>query len=405
MPPPAAPPTWRLRCAQAALAIGSGSIYFLSNADGSPYDYTFRIAGALLDGRLGLQDPAPSWLNEMVPLDGSYYSVFPLGSVLVMLPLASLKAGGIIDAFPASIVVAVTAAIVSVLFYLLTLRYDVTGTKRWLVAAVMMFGTWMWCNLALGGAWQIALGLSVLGQLAALYFVIVARKPLAAGFFFALAFGNRTETVLLAPIFLYLVCRGDVRSARDIPRQLPAVSRFSVFPLLLGVATLAYNYLRFGSPWDFGYARIPGVLEEPWYANGIFSIRSIVPNMKAMLFESWKTIEGYPYLTPTGFGGSILLSSPFLLLLFRRGAKELSLKVIAWIAIVILTAVLWLHGNPGGWQFSYRYAMILLPWMFIILLESAPPGVTRLEIVLFAASVAVNAYATYLFLWTDYVRP
>ena len=25
------------------------------------------------------------------------------------------------------------------------------------------------------------------------------------------------------------------------------------------------------------------------------------------------------------------------------------------------------HGNPGGWQFSYRYATILLPWMFLLL--------------------------------------
>lgn len=30
------------------------------------------------------------------------------------------------------------------------------------------------------------------------------------------------------------------------------------------------------------------------------------------------------------------------------------------------------HGNPGGWQFSYRYATILLPWMFLLLAVNGP---------------------------------
>jgi hypothetical protein len=44
--------------------------------------------------------------------------------------------------------------------------------------------------------------------------------------------------------------------------------------------------------------------------------------------------------------------------------------VASWLAIVVLTLALWLHANPGGWQFSYRYGMILLPWMFLILLST-----------------------------------
>jgi hypothetical protein len=77
----------------------------------------------------------------------------------------------------------------------------------------------------------------------------------------------------------------------------------------------------------------------------------------------------------------------------------------AWIAIALLTALLWLHGNPGGWQFSYRYAMILLPWMFLILLETSRSRASAIDIALFGASVAINAYATYLFHWTSHVQP
>jgi hypothetical protein len=388
------------------LLLGIGVIYFYSNPKPYDYfDYTYRIAGAMLQGKVGLTEEPPSWLNEMVPFEGQYYAVFPLGSVLTMLPLAVLKKIGIINTFPSSLFVALLGAAIAFLFYQLSRRYELTEMKRWMLMLLMMFGTWMWGNLAFGGAWQLALGLAVLGQLGALYFILCRPNPLLAGLFFALAFGNRTELILVAPLLMYLACRDRIKSPREILGQRTTLLKFSAVPIVLGLATLAYNYARFHSPFDFGYARIPGVLNEPWYQHGIFSLHSIPLNMKAMLFETWKKIGQYPHYTPTGFGGSILLSCPFLFLVFRPGSRDFELKIIAWIAIVILTFVLWLHGNPGGWQYSYRYAMILLPWLFILLLENSRPKITLAEAVLFVASVAINAYATYLFFWTDYVTP
>jgi hypothetical protein len=329
-----------------------------------------------------------------------------------MLPAALLKAAGVIETYPAAFVSAVVAGATSLLLYLVSLRYDLTRAKRLLLVASFSFGTWAWCNLVYGGAWQVALGLAVVGQLGALYFTLVKTRPLPAGLFFALAFGNRTEIVLLAPAFMYLLCRDPAGRRREIverPRRiaacLPALVKFSAAPAVLGVATIAYNFARFGSPFDFGYARIPGVLNEPWYRDGLFSLSAVPRNAWAMLFEPWRVRAAYPQLIPSPFGGSIFLASPFLLLLFRRGARDFDLKRLAWIAMIALTVVLWLHGNPGGWQFSYRYAMILLPWMFLILLESGPRFATRTETALAAASVAVNAYATYLFHWTDRVQP
>ncbi len=73
--------------------------------------------------------------------------------------------------------------------------------------------------------------------------------------------------------------------------------------------------------------------------------------------------------------------------------------------MIVLTFLLWIHGNPGGWQFSYRYAMVLLPWMFVILLENSAPDITLSECLAYGYSIAVNAWATYLFFWTDYVKP
>ena len=80
-------------------------------------------------------------------------------------------------------------------------------------------------------------------------------------------------------------------------------------------------------------------------------------------------------------------------------------KAVCWIAIALLTFVLWCHGNPGGWQFSYRYAMILLPWMFLLLTGNGRSKVSVIEILLFGVSLTINATATWLFLWTDQIQP
>src|SRR5205807_1397426 len=184
---------------------------------------------------------------------------------------------------------------------------------------------------------------------------------------------------------------------------LPAFASFLVVPVVLGLLTAAYNFARFHSIFDFGYARIPHVLQEPWYQHGLFSLHAIPGNMHHMVFKGFgDTLPKFPYIQPYAFGCSIFLASPFLFLLFREGGKY---KISAWISISLLTAVLWNHGNPGGWQFSYRYATILLPWMFLLLLRNGPAKISAIEGSLFTASIAINAIATYQFLWTNQIKP
>src|ERR1051326_816883 len=66
----------------ACLMIGAAAFYYFSNRQPhSPYDYTLRIAEAFLHGNAGLTGEPPSWLNELIPYQGRYYSAFHLGSV------------------------------------------------------------------------------------------------------------------------------------------------------------------------------------------------------------------------------------------------------------------------------------------------------------------------------------
>ncbi len=394
--------------------------YFSTNATLHDLDYTNQIASALLSGHVGLKEKPPEWLNEMIPHRNSYYSAFPLGAVLSMVPIALLQKAGVIHNFPGQVLAGLIAGCCVYFFFQLAKALganysSLEGTslvRRIMLALFPIFGTWTWCNLGFGGAWQTALGLALLGQTAALYFTLVRPAPLVAGVFFALAFGNRTELLITLPLYLYFFWRRSDRDAMRLSRihivkqQLwenrSMLIRFLSVPATLALLTAAYNFARFQSIFDFGYLHIPEVPQEPWYEHGLFSIHAIPWNMYTMLFQGFESISYFPYILPNGFGCSIFLASPFLFLLFREGGRY---TVAAWVAIALLTLVLWCHGNPGSWQFSYRYAMILLPWMFLLLTGNGPAKVTIREVALFAVSVAINATATWLFLWTEQIQP
>ena len=404
--------------------------YFSTKATLHDLDYTSQIASALLHGQLGLQDKPPDWLNEMIPWEGRYYSAFPLGAVISMLPVALLRNTGLIQNFPGHILASLIAGLCVYFFFQLANAFRAAYSslegkslaRRIMLALFPIFGTWTWCNLGFGGAWQIALGLGLLGQAAALYFTLVRPSPFVAGAFFTLAFGNRTELLITLPLYLYLFWRqpdgqqgaavssppqtGNAIGLADLKRGFRGNSRmlirFVSLPAILALATAVYNFARFHSIFDFGYIHIPEVAQEPWYRHGLFSIHAIPWNIYTMLFQGYESFRHFPYIRPDGFGCSIFLASPFLCLLFRQGGRY---KMVAWVAISILTLVLWLHGNPGSWQFSYRYAMILLPWMFLLLTGNGPTTISVPEISLFVVSVAINAIATWQFLWTDQIQP
>src|SRR5207253_5378998 len=296
----------QFRIAAGLSLLAAVAFYFSTNATLRDLDYTSQIASALLRGHLGLREKPPDWLNEMIPLGDRYYSAFPLGAVVSMLPVALLRSAGLIQSFPGHILAALIAGLCVYFFFQLANAFKGdwdnslpirplaiparrsrllrrSGCEGWigvggwpvrrvLLALFPIFGTWTWCNLGFGGAWQIALGLALLGQIAALYFVLVEFRPFLAGAFFALALGNRTELVLCLPIFVYFLIRRVAPDAKDWKalaqqsrEKLGVLISFLIFPVALGFLTAFYNYARFHSIFDFGYAHIPNLLQEPWY--------------------------------------------------------------------------------------------------------------------------------------------
>ena len=123
------------------LALLSAVVYFFSNDNHYvPYDYTFRIAKALFQGQLGLSSKPPGWLNEFVPWNGKYYSVFPLGSVISQVPVTWLAQLSGISRYPSALVVAAVGALTSVFTFLLAGCYRVSTAQRVALALFVRSG-------------------------------------------------------------------------------------------------------------------------------------------------------------------------------------------------------------------------------------------------------------------------
>src|SRR5947207_4922328 len=227
--------------------------YFTTKPAMEHFGYTGRIALALLRGHLGLDRHPGSWLSEMVPSEGKYYSVFPLGAVLSDVPVALFQQAGWIHRFPAHFLTALIAGLCVFFFFRLSAVETKSISRRILLALFPVFGTWTWCNLGFAGAWQIALGFALLGETAALYFTLLKPRPLVAGAWFALAIGNRTELAVTLPVFLYFWIFGN--AMRGAQPQLSLKNRlihnwrpigwFLLVPVVLGLCTAAYNFARF----------------------------------------------------------------------------------------------------------------------------------------------------------------
>src|SRR5437763_11161661 len=93
----------QFRIAAGLSLLAAVAFYFSTKATLRDLDYTADIASALLRGHLGLREKPPDWLNEMIPWEGRYYSAFPLGAVLSMVPIALLQKVSLIHNFPAHI--------------------------------------------------------------------------------------------------------------------------------------------------------------------------------------------------------------------------------------------------------------------------------------------------------------
>jgi hypothetical protein len=367
--------------------------YWVTGPTDAGGDSFVPLADAFLHGRLSIPVDRP-WL-ELVPApDGGQFSPFPPVPALVLLPVVALTgllgAGEVAPNIMAAII---GAANVGLVFWLLG-RIGVEFRARQLLTIGFAFTTHWWVA-GMAGTHLYAQTVAVFFLLLALHVALSRRWPLAAGLLLGLAAGSRLPTGLALP--LLLACYAD--GWRPTRAQAMLLAGLALPALLLAW----YNLARFGSPFDFGYGRIPSgedglVTDEPWFSHGLISPLYIPRHLYAILLQSFEWVNNAPFLRPNLTGLALTLSAPFLFLAAAawrvRERQPLVPVALVSVALILLPDVM--HGSWGFAQFGYRFALDAIPLLVLLLGWAYRERASAWLVAAVAIGVVVHAYGIYV---------
>ena len=372
------------------ISVAAAAVFLLTtSSDPTPFDYFVRLADAFLDGRLYLLE-APSWLNELVPGGGGWYVVYPPVPALVLIPFVALFG----PTFPQNVASCLYAGVTVGLAWLLFGRFALGTRRRLALTAVFGLGTVFWYVAEVGSAWYLGHVCAVMFSTAAVILAIDRRWPVAVGLLLGLAAISRLPVALASVGVWLLVLRvgWPIRIPTDRALALRQTIGFGIGMAIPVGLYFLYNLARWGTLLDRGYTLIPGVLEDPIYAeHGIFSIEYIPRHVFAIFFRSWNYVDDPPFLQPNWYGLGLFFTTPLLLWLVRARIQDprvfASLVATALVAIPIVT-----HGNVGLAQFGYRFSLDVQVFLFVILATVFERGMSRLAWLAAIASIAFCAY-------------
>ena len=382
-----------------ALASASGLLYLWTVSEPVSLDSFKPLADAFLHGRLYIDEPMP-WL-ELVPRpEGGFYTPFPPMPAVVLVPFVAIFGSG----FDQGIATALFGGANVALLWLLLRRAGVAPSSAGWLTAAFAIGSVHWWVAGTGTVWLHAQVVAVFFALLALNLAIGRRWPFVAGVLLGCAAASRLPVGLTLPLYLALFL--GLRFPPWLRRPTASEWRAGIL-LILGVAipavlVAAYNAARFGSAFEFGYALIPGVLDEPWYAQGILSIDYIPRHLHLMFMRGFDFVDQFPWFRPNWSGASLVLTTPILLWLVKARSTQ---PVIAygWIAVGLALLPDLLHGAPGFAQFGYRFILDVLPVMLLMLGWVFRDRISLEAKIAIVVGIAVNAYGVWAVTVVDFV--
>ena len=374
-----------------AIASLAGILYLWTVSERVTLDSFLPLADGFLHGRLYIDQPMP-WL-ELVPRpEGGFYPPFPPMPAVVLVPFVALFGSG----FDQGIATALFGGANVALLWLLLRRAGVASrSASWLTAAFAV-GSVHWWAAGTGTVWLHAHIVAAFFALVALHLAVRRRWPIVAGLLLGCAAASRLPVGLTLPIYLALFVnlRFPPWLRRPTGDELRAGGMVVVGLAIPAMLVAAYNVARFGSPFDFGYARIPGVLDEPWYDRGILAIEYIPRHLHLIFVRGFDYVDAFPWFRPNWSGASLVLTMPILLWLVKARSTT-PVVAYGWIAVALGLLPDLLHGAPGFAQFGYRFVLDVLPIMLLMLGWVLRDRISLEAKVAIAIGIAVNAYGVW----------
>ncbi|HTK03228.1 MAG TPA: hypothetical protein VL401_00470 [Alphaproteobacteria bacterium] len=339
------------------LSVASFFIYFLTSAGKTPYNYFTRLAASFLEGKYYLTEN-PAWLNELIPIgENKFAIVYPPVPALVSIPFIVVFGNKFEQQILSQLMGSLAAFVWGWLAYKLTNKKSISLWMFLLTA----FGNIIWFLSATGSVWYVGQVCAFLFLTLTLYESLTKKRLLLIGLYFGLATLSRLQLSLALPLVVCL----NWQSLKHIKKLISLFLLLSFFGIMYGT----YNYLRFGSFLQTGYSLIPGVVEEPWYKEGIFSFSYIVDNLRVMFLSLPIFKNIFPFITPSWGGLAIWITTPTFIYSLFNNLKEKSV-LFSWVSICLISFIIFTHGGTGFTQFGYRYAVDFYPILFFLIIKN-----------------------------------
>jgi hypothetical protein len=344
----------------AVLAAYVAATALATQLDSANPDRMMLVAERALGGHL--DSDALKGTVDTVNVGGRYYLALGPLQLLPYLPFAAVPALQGIGRYLAGLLFGIPAAWLSLP---LARAFGAKGADAFWIAAFTAFGSLLFYVSVLGDMYYLAHAEAFLALTLFLLEWAGRRRPVALGALLAVSFLARPTTVLAAVPFGLVLLWKQRLELRAAARSALAFS----LPIAGAIAFYGwFNWVRFGSPLESGYAI--SYLTEPSLearrALGVFSIRQIPENLRLALLALPGLTDHFPFFQPSQFGMSMLLVSPALLTSAWAGFRDRTAQLL-WVAAALVAVPVFLYYGGGYWQYGFRYSLDFTPFLVALM--------------------------------------
>ena len=315
----------------------------------------------------------------------TWYVSFPPGPAALLLPAVALWGLKTPDVLFTALAAACIPALLLGFLDRTRGTEDGRGTQHVLLALAVGLGSPACFLGANGSVWFTA---QIFGALALTGYLCCAwdlHRPSWAGLCLGIAVACRPTMAVAVLFFAWEWWRKG--------RPIPALTRFVGPVLLIGAALMALNLARFDDPFEFGHR----FLEIRWQPRiqqyGLFNPRYLMRNLECLLW----LLPQQPWPMKVSLHGTALwVLSPWVLLVVLVRDRFPQKWGLVLTLLALMVPVLF-YQNSGQTQPTYRFAMLWIPVLAVLMAHGGALRIKRLTLVLVVFSVLLQSWAAWMF--------
>lgn len=342
--------------------------------DANTYNTYALQANAWKHGRLELPQNY-EWL-ELAIYEGKYYCSFPPFPSYVLFPFTFLFGSSTPDALILWLVDFVTV----LYLYKLALLLKQKPMYAMLEALFLFTASNLVFLLVDPSVWFLAQSMCFTLAVLSIYYACRGKGTLSL-LFWACSVGCRPMQIVYVPVIFLILWKkieekeGKVQAESLLQKvqigtkRILARWRWAVPGLFIALSYMLLNYLRFGNALEFGRKYLPEFVNAE---KGQFHLDYAKDNLQSLFGMPEFNEEGRMLINPFG-ELNFLIVNPILIfavllffyVLIKKRWQEAAMTAVIFLLSAGYLFIVIMHRTMGAWQFGNRYAIDILPWVYL----------------------------------------